>query len=108
MFESDIFVSILELIKKKDILISSHGYDELADDKILVSDVLFSIEKATVLEEYPEFGKGPCVLLLQKDKENKVIHTVWGIPKGKASPAVLITAYRPDLDKWSDDYKRRL
>ena len=91
MFRSEIFVLILELIKKSDILISSHGYDELADDNIL--------------EEYPEFGKGPCVLLLQTDKAGKAIHTVWGIPKDKESPAVLITAYRPDLDKWSDDYK---
>ena len=108
MLESKIFSLILELIKANNILISSHGYDELADDNILVRDVLFSIEKATVLEEYPDFGKGPCVLLLQADRANKPIHTVWGIPKDKESPAVLITAYKPDPDKWSDDFKRRL
>ena len=76
MFKSNIFVLILELIKKNDILISSHGYDELADDNILVSDVLSSVENAIILEEYPEFGKGPCVLLLQTDKKENVIHTV--------------------------------
>jgi len=108
LIESKTFIAIKKLIEKKDVLISSHGYDELAEDNILVRDLLKSIGTACLLEDYPEFGKGPCVLLLQKDKENKVIHTVWGIPKGKASPAVLITAYRPDLDKWSDDYKRRL
>jgi hypothetical protein len=36
------------------------------------------------------------------------VHTVWGIPKDKKNPAVLITAYRPDPEKWSDDFKRRL
>ena len=108
MFKSEIFVLILALIKKNDVLISSHGYDELADDNILVGDVLSSIEEAIVLEEYPEFGKGPCVLLLQKDRTDEIIHTVWGVPKDKESPAVLITAYRPEPDKWSDDYKRRL
>ena len=108
MFKSEIFVLILELIKQNDILISSHGYDELADDNILVGDILSSVEDAIVLEEYPEFGKGPCVLLLQTDRADKVIHTVWGIPKDKESPAVLITAYKPDPDKWSDDFKRRL
>ena len=42
LFKSEIFVLILELIKKNDILISSHGYDELADDDILAGDVLSS------------------------------------------------------------------
>jgi hypothetical protein len=108
LIDSKIFVLILELINNNDILISSHGYDELADDNILVRDTLYAIDKAVVLEEYPEFGKGPCVLLLQTDKSDKPIHTVWGIPKDKDHPAVLITAYRPDPEKWSEDFKRRV
>jgi hypothetical protein len=32
---------------------------------------------------------------------------VWGIPKGQEKPAVVVTAYRPDSNKWSDDYLRR-
>ena len=108
MSGSKIFTLILELIQKNEVLISSHGYDELANDKIFVRDVLAFIDSAVVLEEYPEFGKGPCVLLLQKDRAYNPIHTVWGIPKGKERPAVLITAYRPDPEKWSDDFRRRV
>ncbi len=69
---------------------------------------LKSIDDAVVLEDYPEFGKGPCILLLQTDIDGAPIHTVWGVPKDKERPAVLITAYRPDPEKWSDDFKRRL
>jgi len=47
------------------------------------------------------------VLVLQKDLNENPIHTVWGIPAGKTSPAVLVTAYRPSLEKWSDDFRRR-
>ena len=108
MVESNTFLKLVVLIAKGDILISSHGYDELADDGIMVRDVLYAIDSAVVLEDYPEFGKGPSVLLLQQDRDGVPIHTVWGIPKGKERPAVLITAYRPDPDKWSDDFKRRV
>ena len=89
---SGLFERVRKLVLSGDVRVSSHGYDELAEDEILVRDVVYSIEKAQIVEEYPEFPKGPCVLVLQKDSEEKPIHVVWGIPKGKKSPAVLITA----------------
>ncbi len=45
--------------------------------------------------------------VLQRDEAGKPIHVVWGIPKGKASSAVLVTGYWPDTERWTDDCKRR-
>jgi hypothetical protein len=98
---------VRQLVTAGDVGISEHGYDELAEDKIRVRDVLDGLADAQVVEDYPGFGKGPSVLVLQRDRDRNPIHVVWGIPKGAERPAVLVTAYRPDLARWSDDFMER-
>ena len=96
-----------ELVRKGKVRVSEHGYDEMAEDQILVRDVVGGVASAVLVEDYPDYPKGPRVLLLQKDSKGQPIHAVWGIPAGRSSPAVLVTAYRPDPARWTDDFRRR-
>jgi hypothetical protein len=45
--------------------------------------------------------------VLERDANGEPMHVVWGIPRGHSSPAVVVTAYRPDPDRWSDDFLER-
>jgi hypothetical protein len=104
---SEVFERIKDLVKRGSVRISDHGYDELADDNLSVAEVFAGVVDALVIEDYPAFPKGSCALVLQKDSHNNPVHVVWGIPKGCATAAVLVTAYRPDPARWADGYTRR-
>jgi Domain of unknown function (DUF4258) len=104
---SETLARIVDLVRAGEIRVSAHGYDEIAEDGILAGEVIDGVRAATVIEDYPGYAKGPCTLVLQRDRRGSPIHVVWGIPRGQTSPAVLVTAYRPDPTRWSEDFRRR-
>lgn len=98
---------IKALANRGEVWVSDHGYDELVADGLFVRDLVRGLPNAELLEDYPDFPKGPCVLVLQHDATGNAIHAVWGISRGETGPAVLITAYRPDPARWTNDFRSR-
>lgn len=104
---NETFAAIRALIRRGEVVVSEHGYDELANDGLSAREVIQGFGGAVVIEDYPDYPKGPCILTLQSDREGRPIHVVWGIPKGRTSPAVVVTAYRPNPVLWKEGFKER-
>ena len=66
--------SIQRLVEQGQVRISVHGYDELVADAILARDAVAGVGDAVEVEEYPEYSKGPAVLVLQHDTDGQPIH----------------------------------
>ena len=95
---SETFDRVRALFERGEVSISDHGYDPMSDEDILARKVIAGVLDGTVVEDYPTHAKGPCVLVLQRGFDQRPIHVVWGIPTEISSPAVVITAYRPNPD----------
>lgn len=53
-----------------------------------------------------ERGLSSLAPVLQRDSEGQSVHVVWGSPAEQSSPAVLVTSYRPDPERWTDNFTR--
>jgi hypothetical protein len=105
--ESATFDRILELARQRKLTFSDHAYVKAEKSGILLTDLTRSLALAEVLEDYPGSWKGPSVLLLHIEPSGKPLHAVWGIAAGASEPAVLVTCYRPDPARWSEDFRKR-
>jgi Domain of unknown function (DUF4258) len=83
---NDSFRRIIDLVHGGDVQISAHGYDEMAEDGIFAGEVIDGVEAGVMIEDYPDYPRGPCTLVLQRDRSGSPIHVVWGIPRGQRSP----------------------
>ena len=86
---------IRALVRAGDVRLSEHGYDELAEDGLTAREALGGVLEAIIVEDYPDFPKGSCALLFQKDSTGKPVHVVWGIPNGHDKPRPRRSRPRP-------------
>jgi hypothetical protein len=59
---SETLERIRTLVARGEVRVSLHGYDELAADDVAARDIINGLDKAVMIEDYPTYPKGPCVL----------------------------------------------
>jgi hypothetical protein len=104
---NDTLTRIRQLVASDDYRFSQHADDRRRDAGLSQQEIIAGLTTAEVIETYPDYPKGPCILVLQWDADRLPLHLLWGVPSGSGRPAVLITVYRPDRHRWSHDWKRR-
>lgn len=100
---------ILNLVRSsaaKRVLFLSHAVRQMSrpDRMITTTEVRSVIATGVVIENYPNDPRGPSCLLLGRGTGDRPIHVVCS---PKPDFLAIITAYLPDRDRWSDDFRMR-
>jgi len=104
---SDLLERIQSLVRAGDYRVSEHARRRLLTAGVHEEEAVAGLGDAAIVEEYPDYPKGPCVLVLQRDDDGVPYHALWGTPMWFERPAVMITVYRPAPDRWSHDLRQR-
>jgi hypothetical protein len=95
---------IKELCRNKKIRWTNHIFVRLVQRGISMNDVTTAIINGEIIENYPDDYPYPSCLILGLTVNNKPLHVVCGT---NGIELWLITAYYPNADMWSSDFKTR-
>ena len=82
-----------------------HAIQRMFERDIFEEEIEETIKSGEVIEEYLDDKPYPSFLALKFF--DKPLHVVFA-KNEKDNEIIIITAYYPDKEKWSDDYKTRI
>lgn len=102
------FIETIRAAARKRILYLPHAIEQMSapDEMITIQEVQATIFDGEIIEDYPEDVRGhSCLMLGYSSEHQRPIHVVCS-PKDEY--LAIITAYLPDPDKWSSDFRKRV
>ena len=96
---------IQSLTTESKIMWTEHVATRLRERGIKRVDVIECIKNGEIIEQYPDDTPFPSCLILGNCEAGEPLHIVVGLNIGTL--CCIITAYRPNLDKWESDFKTR-
>lgn len=95
---------IQDLCQKNKLRWTNHIFIRLVQRNISMADVKHAIMTGEIIESYPDDFPYPSCLIVGINVDNMYIHVVCG---SNSEELWLITAYYPDPEKWTEDFKSR-
>ena len=86
------------------IFMTEHAAERFHQRGIRIRDIRNAVNFGEIIEQYPDDYPYPSCLILGENIFGRKIHAVLS-DEGNSSR--IITAYFPDSDKWSEDFKIR-
>lgn len=100
-------VDIKDLQKYYDednVFITEHAAERFRQRGIRAKDIRSVVSNGEIIEQYPDDFPFPSCLICGKNDAGTVVHVCMS---DEGSSSRIITAYLPDADKWTDDFKAR-
>jgi hypothetical protein len=98
--------SIVHAIRGDRIRITDHADEEARADRLSWDEIFFSVFQGEIIKEYPDDKPFPSCLIFGSTAGGDPVHSVWAYNEENRW-AVLITAYRPDPERWVNWRQRR-
>ena len=103
---SNTFRAVREAVQANLVHFSSHALEEAAADRLRIGEITDITNRGECIEDYPTDPRGPSCLVLGYISDRSAVHAVWGFDQ-VSRQAILITVYRPDPARWSEDFRKR-
>lgn len=98
-------IEVLKKYYQDDMVIASeHASERFRQRNIKARDIKQAVLNGEIIEQYPDDYPFPSCLILGKTANEQYIHIVMS---DEGSMSRIITAYHPDKNKWSDDFRTR-
>jgi hypothetical protein len=97
---------IISAIHSNRIRITDHADEEAQSDRLSFDEIFFRVMQGEIIEEYPDDYPYPSCLIYGDTFKGDPVHSVWAY-NPESSWAVLITVYRPQVDRWLNWRRRR-
>ena len=83
--------------------VTLHAQQEMVEEGIRLDEVLEALQRAEMLEHYPQHRRGACCLIFGPTAQGRPLHLVCTTAQ---LLLILITVYEPRPPKWETPRKR--
>jgi hypothetical protein len=96
----------MESVLERRLRVSTHALREAEVDRLTLEEIEAVTCRGECIEDYPDDPRGASCLVLGRFADGVAVHALWGFDV-PSRQAILITVYRPDPQRWSEDLRSR-